>query len=434
MAQISTAREIRKSIVGRLWKAFLPVTGVTAALAFIAFIYLGYDLAKGEVSPCEGIFRQASVGLTTKIEFLKTKGEIKLGPSKVAELDERAQMTALSLKTCCTVLDAGRINPEQFLECKAKARSYDERIEEIADLVRAALPASSGTAAAAPASALQSLDSAVAAARAASRELNSQVVQVVAEQDLKALKTAPAARHAVDAAEREPNDDALNANLIELGKTVKAAIGPGREADVYTFTTPATYRDWIRIEVENQSTTLEPKLQLFNADKAEIGATANTTAGGDVSYEFVAPPSSTFSVRVASYYGAANGVYLLRVAPTKAYDALEPNDDILSARRIAEGAPVESSIMDKHDVDMFAIAGGGGERAMTLTLANRSATLRPAVLVFDAAKTQIGSAANTTAGGDVTYSFKAPAGPVYVRVADYYSGDKGDYTLTIGPQ
>jgi hypothetical protein len=432
MTQVAATQSGRKALVQRLWKVFLPVGGVAAALGFIAFIYLGYDLVKGEVSPCEGIFRQASVGLTTKIEFLKAKSELKLGSSKVVELSERAEMAALSLKTCCTVLDAGRINPEQFLECKAKTRTYDARIEDIAAIVRAALPGAAGTASAAPAA--PALESAVDTARAASRDLNTHVVQVAADQDLKVLRAVPAARLKVDAAEREPNDDGLNANLIELAKTVKGAIGPGRDADVYTFTTPATYRDWIRIEVENQSTTLEPNIQLFDADKANIGAVSNTTAGGNANTEFVAPPSATFSVRVASHYGTAIGVYIIRVLAKKAYDAHEPNDDILGARRIMEGVPVKASIMDKNDVDVFSIAGASGERTMSVTIANGSATLHPNVVVYDAAKTQVGATSNTTPGGDVAYSFKAPKGLVYVRVADHYSGGSGDYTLTIAAQ
>ena len=145
MSQGSTARDAAKTAVKRLWKLFLPLAGVTAALSVMAVLYFGYDLVKGNVSPCESIFQQATVGLSTKIKFLKAEGELKLGPEKVAELSERAQMTALDLKTCCTVLDAGRIDPEQFLSCKSKARSYDARIDDVVALIKASLPAASST-------------------------------------------------------------------------------------------------------------------------------------------------------------------------------------------------------------------------------------------------------------------------------------------------
>jgi hypothetical protein len=422
-----------------LRKLLLPLGGIVGAMAAMAVIYFGYDLAKGKLSPCDSIFQQASVKMSTKIKFLKAEGELKLGPDKVAELDDRAQMTAIDLKTCCTVLDAGRINPEQFLECKSKARSYDARIEDIAAMIRAALPVAvaPGTAAAAtPASApAGSLDAAVKAARAVSRDFNEHVVEVAETQAMKTLEAAPAARLAVDAQEREPNNDGLNANLIELGKTVRAAVGAAKDGDVFAFTTPAKYRDWIHVEVKNLSTTLEPKIELYDATKALAGSVNNTTQGGDLSYDFVAPPETNYSVRIAAYYGANTGVYALSVSPRKAYDAFEPNDGVLSARRIAEGTPINASIMDPQDVDVFSIAGAAAAtRAMTVTIANGSTTLTPHVTVFDAQKTQIGGTQNTTAGGDVSYSFKAPKGPVYVRVDDYYKKASGDYTLTIAAE
>ena len=74
----------------RLWKMFMPLAGVTGAMAFLAVIYFGYDIVKGKLSPCDSIFQQASVGLSTKISFLKTEGELKLGREKVTDLDERA--------------------------------------------------------------------------------------------------------------------------------------------------------------------------------------------------------------------------------------------------------------------------------------------------------------------------------------------------------
>ncbi|MCE9522984.1 MAG: hypothetical protein K8S25_11220 [Alphaproteobacteria bacterium] len=429
MTQTPTDQAAAKKNLNRLWKLFLPLAGVTGALSFVALLYFGYDLAKGTVSPCESIFQQTTVGLSTKIKFLKAEGELKLGPEKVAELSERAQMTALDLKTCCTVLDAGRIDPEQFLACKSKARSYDARIEDVTALIKAALPTAT---AATPAPALEA---AVVAARTVSQDFNEHVVKVAAEQQLKTLQAAPAAQLSVDAAEREPNNDGLNANLIDLGKQVKAAIQAKTDGDVYTFTTPATYRDWMHIELQNLSTTLDPHLELFDGTKASIGSTSNTTAGGDVGYDFVAPPAAKFSVRVTSHYKANMGVYTLRIVPKKAYDAHEPNDDILSARRIAEATPVKAGLMDRYDTDYFSVPGtANGDRTLVLTIANASATLHPRVVVYDAAKTEIGSSYNATAGGDLSYTIKTPKGPVYIRISDHFVSDGGDYTLTVAPQ
>lgn len=434
MSDVQVETRSRKPVGKRLLKLFMPVIGVAGAFLALSVVYFGYDVAKAKVSPCESIFQQTTAGLSTKIEFLKAKGELTLGPSKVAELDERAQMTALDLKTCCTVLDAGRINPEQFLTCKSKARSYDERVDKLVDILRTVVAERTNTAAGVPVVIPAALETAVDDVRTASQDLNQHIVKVVADEGLRSLNAAPVQHLKIDAVEKESNDDILNANTIEPGKEVKSAIAPVKDADLFTFTTPATFRDWIRIELTNRSTTLEPGFDLFDGTKAKIGSASNTTAGGDLSYEFVAPPASTFSVRVASYYGEGTGVYLLRVIPRKAYDAFEPNEDILSAHRITEGTAIKAGIMDKGDADFYSIEGGTAERSMKVVIANGSATLHPTVRIYDASKTDIAHSENTTPGGDLTLSFKAPKGPVHVRVSDYYGNDAGAYTLTVSPE
>ena len=434
----STEQPKRQQNRGRLLRGVLiPLAAITASLALMAIIYLGFDVLKAKVAPCDAIFQQTAVSLSTNIQVLKVGGELKIGREAVNELDERAQMAALDLKTCCTVLDAGRIDPEQFLQCKSKARAYDARIQTIATLVAAA-PAKGGDAsgsAAPPAQNPGSIADAVEAARTVSQEFNRQVVQVAKDQALQSLQTAPSANIAIDATEREPNDDALNANAILLDKAVKASIGTPKDGDVYTFTTPGIYRDWIRIDFHNLSTTLDPNLELFDAAKTSLGSVRNATAGGDVSYEYVATPATKYSVRVSDYYGQSTGVYLISVHPEKAYDAYEPNDDILSSKKIVEGTAVDAKIMDKDDIDYFFADGAtSGEQAMTVTLINKSATLHPNIVVYDASKSEVGNVHNATPGGDLSYSFKTAKGPIYLRVSDYYIQSSGAYGLTLAKQ
>ena len=427
MDQVQADRATAKKKANRLWKMFVPLVGVTGALGILAVVFLGYDVAKGTVSPCDSIFQDSSVGMSTKIKFLKAEGELKLGREKVTELSERAQMAALGLKTCCVVLDAGRIDPEQFLACKAKARAYDTQVETIVAKVQAAA-SSAGTPA-------PELSAAVDTAIATSRDLNQAVVRISREQQLQSLQTAAAKKLAINATEAESNDDALNANVLTLANPAKASIGAAKDVDVFTFTTPPDKRDWFRVELKNLSTTLEPNIELLDAAKTSLGTVRNTTAGGDVTYEFVALPSTTYSFRVSSFYGNATGVYAISTTPAKAYDSFEPNETILTAKRIAEGAAIKAKIMDKADVDYFVVdATGTGERTLKITIANSSSTLHPGVNVYDANKTEITSARNTTAGGDLVLDIKSGPGPVYVRVGDYYNSDAGDYTLTVVPQ
>jgi hypothetical protein len=437
MGEPTERHEVRPRSSKLLRGVLLPVAAITASLAVMALIYLGYDVIRAKAAPCDAIFQQTAVNLSTHLQILKVEGELRIGREAVNELDERAQMAALDLKTCCTVLDAGRIDPEQFLQCKSKARAYDARLQTIATLVgdmpKDVVTASNSNTA--PVQANPTIVQAVEAARTVSQEFNRQVVQVAKDQALQSLQTAPAANVSIDATEREPNDDGLNANAIPLDKAVKASITTAKDSDFYTFDTPTVYRDWIRIDLKNLSTTLDPNLELFDAAKASLGAVHNATAGGDVSYEYVAPPVTKYSVRASSYYGQSTGVYLITVHPEKAYDAYEPNDDILSAKRITEAAAIDAKIMDKDDVDYFSVEGvSTGERSMMVTLVNKSATLHPNVVVYDANKGEIGNAHNATPGGDLSYDFKAPKGPIYIRVSDYYVQSQGAYALTLAKQ
>jgi hypothetical protein len=421
-------------------RTLMPIAATAAALALLAFVYLGYDLAKGRLSPCEAIFQETSVGLSTRIHFLKAEGELQIGRERLTDLDDRAQMAALNLKTCCTVLDAGRLDPEQFLQCKGSTRAYAARLADIADLVRKAVKdgmttgaiATSAAPAAAPAVTKESIDSEIAAAQEISRTFNREVVAVRKEQALETLKATPPRNVAIEAQEREPNDDGLTTNEIALGAWITASIGAPKDADYFAFTTPAGHRDWIRIELQNRSTTLEPRLELFDHEKTSLGAVQKTTQGADLAYAFVGAPATSYVVRVSNYYGQSVGVYLLRVVATKAYDAYEPNDDILAAKSIALAAPVAADIMDKGDVDYFSITAPAKDALLRALVENRSTSLQPEVAVYDSAKTLIGANNNTTPGGDASLSFKTKANATYyVRVRDYYSSAAGAYTLSV---
>jgi len=431
----------------------VPIGTMGATLAFMAIIYLGYDLAKGELAPCESIFQQTSVGLKTSIKFLKTEGELQLGREQLTDLDERAQMAALNLKTCCTVLDAGRLDPEQFLQCKGKVRAYESRIGDIVDLVRTAvreeittgsIAANAAPTVSPPPTSSQSkvdksvktkLNKKVEAARTISREFNQQVVQVSKEQALQTLKATPPRNIAIEAQESEPNNDLLTTNELTLDKWVTASIGASKDADFFTFTTPEAHRDWIRIELQNRSTTLEPRLMLYDAQKTHLGTQLKKTAGADLTYGFVAPPKTKYVVRASNYYGESVGVYLIRVVPAKAYDAYEPNGDILKAKAIDVGTTLEAGVMDGHDHDYYVIKTGDVEANIRIDIENRSTSLHPEIGLYDANKTWLGHQLNKTAGGDTSYTFKAKANAKYfVRVRDYYSEAAGDYTMTVSTQ
>lgn len=427
------------------------VVAVTGSLLVLALLYLGYDLLRTNLTPCEAIFQQTSVGLTTKVSFLKTEGELKIGREQLTELDERAQMTAINLKTCCTVLDAGRLDPEQFLQCKTNARDYEARVEDIVALVRTAMretdtPPSTGitptAVAASPTNTATStpkhqVDKAitmkVSEARKASKTFNHQVVEVRKEQALRSLEAVPPRHIEIGARENEPNNDSLSTNQLGLDTWVAASIDPSKDADFFAFTTPPDHRDWIRIEVENRSTTLEPRIELFDAEKTSLGSVYKTTAGADIVYTFVAKPDTRYAARVSNHYGNSVGVYNVRVVPTKSYDAFEPNDGLLTAKPISIGKGTEAAIMDGVDKDFFSFEIPEKQPAeLQVRVENRSTTLHPAVVIYDPAKSRIAGTYNTTGGADVTQTFKpTQSGRYFVHVYDHYQSAVGAYTIHV---
>ncbi len=445
MSETGKSTEAKSSQQESGWfKRFGPLFGVAGVLLVMTLVYLGYDFLTARAQPCEAIFRQTAIGLSTKISFLKTEGELEIGREPLTDLTERAQMTALNLKTCCLVLDSGRLDPEQFLQCKSKARAYDRKIDEIVTVVsqaKAQEAQTQNTTSASntsekpkvvPAAVKAKLKQNVAAAKEISKAFNKEVVQVRKAQAIEQLEIVPPKNVDISAKEQEPNNDSLNTNVVALDKWITAAIGAPNDGDVFSFTTPPDHRDWITIELQNRSTTLRPKITLFSAQKAELGSRYNTTLGGDTSYQFVAPPNTQYAFRVTSYYGEQVGAYLVRVIANKSYDALEPNGDILSAAKITAGKVVKASIMDGGDRDYFVIEGDGKAGQVSVKLTNTSQTLRPHITIYDENKSALVARYNTTGGADVVFAHKiAPGRRYFLAVRDYYNEVAGAYELTV---
>ena len=427
-------------------KPHIALAAVIGALCVPAAIYLAYDLTQQHIAPCDAIFRQTETAFSAKIGFLKADGAIQLGRSKVAELSDRAQMTALNLKTCCTALDHGRLNPEQFLSCKEKTRAYDDQISELITLVKDALP-KAVTVAAVPTGAAahaapkladierqEKIKEKVTAATKISKEFNKEVVAVAKSEALRKLEITPPSNVDVKGEESEPNNTLLKTNTVPMGETISGAVGTAKDYDFFLFQTPPKYRDWITIKLENRSTTLEPRFIIYNKDKQELAAPYSTTRGADLQYSLVAAPESKFFVRVSNYHGNSTGLYLLTVTPAKAYDEFEPNDGLLTATAATLNSPTTAKIMDGKDVDMFVFdtSNVDDKAKLTIKLENRSTTLHPRFYIYNASKTNFASPYNTTPGADLAHTVNGnQGGKLYVAVRDYHGSAAGEYSLDV---
>ncbi|MGB0576473.1 MAG: hypothetical protein ACPGPC_10030 [Alphaproteobacteria bacterium] len=224
--EVAMPKEKKTSRFSRGWRLKLISLGaVVCALVVPLVVYLSYDLIKMKMSPCGGIFQQTANRFETEIEFLKSSGKVVLGSEKVADLTERAQITAINMETCCIVFGAGKRDPEKFLQCKASVREYDDNLEKVVSVVKRVVTAESRKLATELHKARRDLDVVVRATQTTSKKFNKQLVQAKQHQAIAELKITPPVEVAIDAKEKEPNDTPLNTNAVKLDKWVTGAVG-----------------------------------------------------------------------------------------------------------------------------------------------------------------------------------------------------------------
>jgi hypothetical protein len=249
--------------------------------------------------------------------------------------------------------------------------------------------------------------------------------------ELKRVASAAPLPTPANAQEAEPGNSILSAKNIRLNVAIRAAIGSNSDSHYFTFTTPDNNkRDYVDVVLNNESTSLAPTITVYDSNKGRQAGASNSTPGADVSDSFVAPPNSRYYVEVSPYNGYGN--YRLTVRPRNAYDAYEPNDDILNASSIAVGKTIEAGIMDPGDVDYYRFETGNNAKLVVL-LENRSTTLAPTITVYNPDKSRLSGASNSTFGADVSQPFVAlPNSRYYVEVSAY--NGYGTYALTVRPE
>lgn len=155
-----------------------------------------------------------------------------------------------------------------------------------------------------------------------------------------------------------------------------------------------------------------PKLTLYNSNKSQTQSTYDTTSGASLETKFVAEPDDDYYLEV-SRFSASAGSYKLSVLPQRAYDHYEPKDDALSATPLSVGQGVTANIMDSKDVDWYRLSAIG--KSLTVSLDNRSATLRPSVSAFDSNRSQRDSQHyDSTLGANFNLSYRPIPGSLTI--------------------
>jgi hypothetical protein len=402
-------------------KSQLPLMIVAATAILLTIIYFVYrGVAR---SRCDSIFEQTADRLRGNLEFIKIKGELALGREQVQALAEASQKVALHLKSCCIAQEAKVLNATQFQVCMSGAKDYESQIIQVATSIKEASAAEEQKK---PELAKQKTDE---AKEAASKVVNG-------EKTLARTTEALAASASVKSGgEQEPNNTIPQANVAEMGTTIAGEINPAEDVDFFKFRYDDSKkrRDIVAVRLENRSTTLRPGLVLHNEDKSLARDwTAANAPGADFELSFTAQPGKIFYIGVGSVYNQTAGQYSLSVAPQKAYDQYEPNDDAFAATPIKMGQTIEANIMDGADVDSYRLS-GVKEKSFTVHLENKSTALRPSIRILksDRSIAQDWSAANAP-GADLTFSIASEPGQDYfVEVGAYGNNSAGPYKLTV---
>jgi hypothetical protein len=232
--------------------------------------------------------------------------------------------------------------------------------------------------------------------------------------------------------EVEPNGTNRLANVISLGRSVDAEISSDvNDVDSFRITSPPAPRDLLLVQLVNRSQTLAPRLRIYDADGRPLDWSKESQYPGASLREVISPPpNTTLFLRVEGLLDTA-GSYSLTVSPMRAFDAFEPNDDILTPSRIGLSQTIEANIMDSEDTDYYSFP--GSERgAVTIEIQNRSKTLIPALTTFTPEMTNSGLGPTLKVpGSDLHFSMNVESGKTYYIQVWGQSKTAGDYSLTI---
>lgn len=373
---------------------------------------------------CEGVFEQTAPRLEANIEVIRNKGGFAVSQEQVQELTDGAQKVGLHLKTCCSVLEGGKLNPEQFQQCVERASAYEKQIAEVAQQVDAAAVArqQGNTSIVQQQTTQIALTLETAASEVAAFE--QQITQLAPATDNRI--STPATR---DGVETEPNDTKDTAVELPANARVSGEIARTDDNDHFKFNSGKPLRDRVIAKLENRSETLRPHLTLFGPDKAQLQTAYNGTLGADTELAFTAEPGKRYFFRVSPY--DSTGAYTLSATPQNAHDRFEPNDDPAqhAPTPLAPGKSVDASILDALDVDWYVLKAAPGS-SLRLQIENLSTTLRPHVTVYNAQRSRLHTPYDGTPGASLEFKFDATPGATYFFQVSPFD-THGAYRLTV---
>jgi hypothetical protein len=218
------------------------------------------------------------------------------------------------------------------------------------------------------------------------------------------------------------NSSMSEARPLALGVAEPGEILTIQDTRYYLVGNTLKIRDLVLIRLENLSATLRPNLKIFTVDKSLITELYDGNPGASVEHVLPLTPGKPIYLQVLPYN--TMGKYKISVTPQQAYDAHEPNDDLLTPKPVRLGTDISGSVMDSGDHDWFRVSGATGTM-IKVTFENLSTTLRPNLKVYDRNKSNIVDRFDGTPGANLTFEVDIKqAGDFYVEVLPYSTAGK----------
>lgn len=324
------------------------------------------------------------------------------------------------------MLDGGKVNSEEFLECKDSVKTYETQIEKVVTKINEAQVAKQEGKTEVVNEKVNEINQNINVAKQSSEEFRKQVTELQAPRP---TETTEKEETSQGGGEQEPNNTIFEANSFPVDANATGEISSNDNSDYYKFRNTSNLRDWVEVNLLNQSTTLAPTVTVYDNNKSQMFEKNNWTAGANLEFDFVAEPGKGYYFQIWSR-SSTSGKYNLSVKSQKAYDKYEPNDDALSATPLKTGQTITANIIDGNDGDWYKVTGSTGERIAVL-LENQSTTLAPTVTVYDKNKSNLIEKNDWTPGANLEFDFDTRPGKEYYIQIWSRSSTSGKYNLIV---
>jgi hypothetical protein len=234
------------------------------------------------------------------------------------------------------------------------------------------------------------------------------------------------------ARESEPNNEPRTSNLIAMGAPVSGEVSnAGEDTDYFHVIAPASPRDLLSIDLVNHSVGFAPRVHVYDENLRLLSWGEKTARTGESIHVTGGPvPNSAvyFSVSGSDGHG---GLFVLSVQPMKAFDRYEPNDDIMSSRRITMGEEIEANIMDADDNDYYSFQ-SPRKGTVTIEIRNHSESLIPGITTYNTDRRNMGFGPEIRKTGlGLHHTIDVEKDRIYYVQVWSQAGSSGAYTLRV---